>query len=170
MSLTDKKNDKFEQIRQTRRVNKESRLETAGIAGNRLNERSMSRGMLRKASGLQNVNSVSGLTNRLTSVTKAVSKFKLAKDSKPALQSGKTSVGKASPPTNTKSDVSVFRKPKKFSKDDQGPITGPMKNVIKFKTADLLAAADKSIPLEKSKSERKDKEIKKEDSTSSTSK
>ena len=57
------KSERLEQIRTTRRLNKDSVLQS-------IREPQMTKSTMRKASGLRSVQSVSGLTDRLTSVTK----------------------------------------------------------------------------------------------------
>ena len=143
------KNDKLENLRQTRRINKESR-----IASNLRDTTTMSKSTMRKASGLGLrgvTQSVTGLADRMISVNKAVSKFKLARESNTAVPASQ----KGTPPANNKADI--FQRVKnprpKIPKDDHTPIKEQSKNVIKFKTADLLA--NKFDPVNEIESETK---------------
>ena len=123
----------------------------------------MSKSTMRKASGLRNASSISNLATKVASVTKAVSKFKLAKSSVQKesgpknTQSLMHALGRpAGPPGSQGSSTDIRKAPKKAVKKDGAPIPEQM-NVIKFKTGDLINGNAEKKMEKKAKKEKKDK-------------
>ena len=118
----------------------------------------MSKSTMRKASGLRNASSISNLASKVASVTKAVSKFKLAKNTvqKDAGPKNTQSLMQAlNRPANqpVSSSTDIRKVPKKTAKKD-GAIPEQM-NVIKFKTGDLLNGNVEKKMEKKSKKDKK---------------
>jgi len=144
-----KRTTNLEQIRATRLEKKKQ---------DRLNAAGMSKSTMRKASGLRNASSISNLASKVASVTKAVSKFKLAKNTvqKDAGPKNTQSLMQAlNRPANqpVSSSTDIRKVPKKTAKKD-GAIPEQM-NVIKFKTGDLLNGNVEKKMEKKSKKDKK---------------